>query len=174
MSIGATRFATELHIRAPNATMTWSFSSPKRGASLPNACHMGTFGRKPCEVLSVYFVVSGASLRLIELDIFWRDLHQFSVRSGSQNFAFHQENDLIKMLDRGDLLRDRDKRNLWIKFLNILENGLLRRRIHAGCEIVEQQHFRIEGQCAGEHYALLLSAGKAGAAFGNNGVEPLR
>ena len=68
----------------------------------------------PVAVLSVYFVVARASLRVVELDIFRRCLHQLPVRADGQDLALHQENDLVVIHHGGDLLRHRNQRDAGI------------------------------------------------------------
>ena len=58
--------------------------------------------------------------------------------------------------------------------MHVFENRPFGGGIHARGEIVEQQHLRIQRQRASQHDALLLPAGKAGAALGNDGFQPLR
>ena len=92
------------------------------------------------EVSRVYFIEICAPLRFVDLDVFGRGFHQVRVRSGGQHLAFHQQNDLVVMLHRRDLLRHRNQRDAGIILMNVLENGPLRVGIHARGEIVEQQH----------------------------------
>ena len=58
--------------------------------------------------------------------------------------------------------------------MHVAENGALGGGIDARREVVEQQHAGVERERAGQHDALLLAAGKAGAALGNHGLEALR
>src|SRR6478672_2571720 len=92
---GATKFATELRVMAATAMMTLRFSPAIRGRNrlIPLRSDAGARWLRPDS--SVYFIVAGAALRVEELDIFGRSLHQLLMRSRGQYFSFHQENDLV-------------------------------------------------------------------------------
>src|SRR5512138_263660 len=131
MSAGAVSAATELMVMAATATTMWRFSSATSGANRLIPLRSDTGDRWPSPVSSLYFVVAGAALRIEELDIFGRRLHQFLVPAGGQNLSFHQKNDLVVIHYRRYLLRYRDERYAGIIVANVLQNRPLRRRIHA-------------------------------------------
>src|SRR6202171_3444580 len=95
MIMGATSAATELNTIATRAVITLRFSLAISGANLLIPARSTPLDCGSLLVSSVYFIVAGASLRVIELDVFRRRRHQLLVRSGGQDLALHQENDLI-------------------------------------------------------------------------------
>src|SRR5258707_317203 len=92
----------------------------------------------------------------------------------SQQFTFHQQNNLVIMFNRSNFLGDRYQGYARIIILNILQNFLFGLRINTRRKIIKEEDFWIQRQSPGEHDALLLSAGKSGSPFGNNRVEFLR
>src|ERR1700681_3793776 len=104
MTTGATSAATELTTIATRAVITFRFSLAMSGANLLIPARSVPLDWRTLLVSSVYFIMAGASLRVIELDVFRRRRHQVLVRSGGQHLALHQENDLIVVCNRGDLL----------------------------------------------------------------------
>src|SRR5580704_15645594 len=101
--MGATRVAIELNVIAATAAAKGRFSVANNGMNFRLVSRNDFFCRGPCPVLSVYFIVDRAALGVVELDIFRRDLHQFLVPADSEDFAFHEKNDLVVIDDRGDL-----------------------------------------------------------------------
>src|SRR5262245_48058671 len=89
---------------ATKASATVLFSSRNNGARRLSAAVMDNFCASWSPLLSVYVVVTGAALRVINLYVLRRCRHQLLVRSGSQNLAFHQENNLVVVFHRSDLL----------------------------------------------------------------------
>ena len=55
--------------------------------------------------------MAGAALRVIDLDVLGRGLEQLLVGARRQHLSFHQQDDLVVVLDRRDLLRDRQQRD---------------------------------------------------------------
>src|SRR5690348_6964934 len=122
-------------------------------------------------LLSVYeLVVAGAALGVIDLDVFGRRLHQVPVRAAREDFALHQQHDLVVVLDRPDLLGHRDERYVRVVRADVGEDRALGRRVHARGEIVEEQDARIERERARQHDPLLLPAREARAALGDDGL----
>src|SRR5215510_732125 len=110
---------------ATNASATIRFSSLKSGAMRLSAapieadcCGLSSLFR----VLSLYFVVACASLRVINLYVFRRCLHQLCVRTRGQNLALHQKNNLVVVFDRSDLLSDGQQCDSGIITVYVLED----------------------------------------------------
>src|ERR1035438_2525888 len=95
MKIGATSVATELNVIATTAAMKGRFSLANSGINFRLDSRKDVFCRGPFTVSSVYFIVARAALGVVELDIFRRSLHQFLMLADGQDFAFHQQNDLV-------------------------------------------------------------------------------
>src|SRR3569832_1815835 len=74
------------------------------------------------ERLSLYFIVFRALLRTVDLNVFRRSVHQLGIRAKRQHLALHQENDLVVVLDRGNLLGHRDERHFRIIAAHIAED----------------------------------------------------
>src|SRR5215216_2527340 len=95
-------------------------------------------------LLSAYeFVVAGAALGIINLCVLGRGLQQIGVPAGGQDFAFHEENDLLVILHRFDLLRHREQRDIRIVAAHVIENRTRRGRVDTRDEVVEQEDARI-------------------------------
>src|SRR6478672_12502279 len=171
MMTGPTRVAPELISMAATATASGPRSGTISGTKRLTATRRGRFVPNPLAVSSLYFIEIGAPLRVVDLHVFGRSLHELRVGSGGEHLAFHQKDDLVVVLDGGDLLGYRNQSDSGILLLDVAENGALGGGIDAGGEIVEQQHLGIERQRAGQHHALLLTAGKSGSALGDHGVE---
>src|SRR5580698_540305 len=75
------------------------------------------------EVSRVYFIEISAPLRFVNLDVFRRRIHQGLVRAGGQHLAFHQQNNLVVILDGRDLLRHRNQGNSRVIVVNIVKDG---------------------------------------------------
>src|SRR5690349_13689193 len=141
---GATSEATELKVMATTATMMLGFSSATSGTNRLIPLRSDAGGRGILPESSVYFVVAGTALRVEELDIFGRCLHQLLVRSGGEHLSLHQNDDLVVIRHGRDLLRHREECHPRIILPYVLQNGVFRGRIHARREIVQQQHLRIQ------------------------------
>src|SRR5688500_9774637 len=112
MMTGAVRPAADEITRATNAAAirprSWIMSGPRRLRAVPRVAP----GSWLCSLFSAYgLVVMGASLGVIELDVLRTRVEQVLVRADGEHFAFHQQHDLVVVLDRRDLLRDRDQRD---------------------------------------------------------------
>lgn len=81
------------------------------------------------------------------------------MRTGGQNFALHQKNDLIVVFDRSDLLSDRQQCDSGVITVYILEDLAFSIGVDTCREVIEEQNFRIESKGPGQHDALLLTAG---------------
>src|ERR1035438_8241390 len=143
--IGATSVATELSTMATTAATKGFFSSANRGMNFPPDSRRDRFCRGPfAAVSSVYFIVARTSLGVVELDIFRRCLHQFLVGSHGQKLALHQEDDLVVVNDRGNLLRHRYQRDAGIILVYVLQNGPFGGSVHA-CRRSEER--RVGKEC---------------------------
>src|SRR5688572_10202787 len=93
------------------------------------------------------------------------------MRTLCENFTFHQEDDVIVVADRRDFLCDGNERDAWVIFADIFKNAMLGVGVDASCEVIEQEDFWFDRQSSSKHQALLLSAGKARSAFGDDGIQ---
>src|SRR5262245_55662812 len=107
---------------AMKASATVRFSSRNKGARRLSAAIMDNFGVGWSPLLSVYVVVTGAALRVINLHVLRRCRHQFFVRSGSENLTFHQENNLVVLFHRCNLLSYRQQSDAGIVSMHIFQN----------------------------------------------------
>ena len=80
-----------------------------------------------------------------------------------------KHDDLIRMLQRGDAVRNDDVCFACAKCGKVAKDLLLGIRIHGGNGIVQNQDFRVENQRACNCNALLLPAGKGNTAFADHG-----
>src|SRR6185312_6421700 len=103
--------------------------------------------------------------------IFRAGLHQFGMRSRGDDLAFHEQDDLFVVFDGGDLLGDGQQGDARVVAPDVGEDLLFGVRIHAGREVVQQQDTRFDGERAGQHDALFLTAGQGSTPFGNHSVE---
>src|SRR5580704_15158216 len=174
MMTGPTRVAQELTSMAAIATARRPRSGTIKGAKRLIPARRERFPPNTFVVSSLYFIDIGAPLRVVDLHVFRGSLHKIRVGSGGEHLAFHQKDDLVVVLDGRDLLGYRDQSDAGILFVDVPQNGALGGGIDARGEIVEQQHLGIQRQCARQHHALILAAGKAGPALGDYRVEPLR
>src|SRR5579863_5444625 len=117
MMTGATRVAPELTSMATNATAIWPLSSATNGTKRLIPARSEVLLPKALVFSSLYFIVTGAPLRIVDLHVFRGGLHQFAMGPRSQDLSFHQENDPIVVLDGGDLLRHGDQRDAGVFFL---------------------------------------------------------
>src|SRR3954470_9242078 len=94
--------------------------------------------------------------------------------SALRNLAILDYVDYIRLSDRGEPMRDHDRRLAFHQSVQRLENQLLRLRVQPGAGLVENQNRRIPdyGACDGD--ALPLAAGKSDAALPHHRVIPLR
>src|SRR5207245_1762372 len=107
MITGPSRPMIEDTIVAANAATTLRRWSASTGASRLSAETTDALAG-PCAALSLYgLVMAGASLGLIDLHVLRGGREQLLVRAGSQHFAFHEQDDLVVVLDGRDLLSDR-------------------------------------------------------------------
>src|ERR1700693_4907922 len=111
MMTGATRVAPELTSMATSATAIWPRSSAIRGMKRLIPARSEVLLPKAFVFSSLYFIVTGAPLRIVDLHVFRGGLHQFAMGSHSQNLSLHQENDPIVILNRCDFLRHGDQRD---------------------------------------------------------------
>src|SRR5580700_5058683 len=103
---GAIRVASELSTMAAKAPTQAFFSVANNGTSfLPDSQNERFCPMRFC-VSSLYFIVARASLGIEELDIFGRCLHQLLVCADGEHLAFHQQDNLIVVGHRCNLLRD--------------------------------------------------------------------
>src|SRR5579862_9306276 len=119
MMTGATRVAPELTNMATSATIIRPRSSAIRGTKRLIAVRSEVLLPNALVFSSLYFIVTGAPLRIVDLHVFRGSFHQFAMGSRSQNLSFHQENDPIVVLDRRDLLRHRDQSDAGVFLLNV-------------------------------------------------------
>src|SRR5579862_3255058 len=124
MIIGATRVAPELISMAITATMIWARSSEINGRKRVIPARSELLAPNGLAFSSLYFIVIRAPLRVVNLHVFRGRLHQFAVSSRSQDLSFHQEDDLIVVLDGRDLLRDGYQSDSGVLFLNVLKDRL--------------------------------------------------
>src|SRR4051794_4049577 len=125
MIIGPSRPVSNDTIVAVNATTTDRRWSAITGASRRSAVSTDAAG---CAwpPLSLYgLVMAGASLGLIDLHVLGTGFEKVLVRAGGQHFPLHQQHDLVVVLDRRDLLRDRDQRQPGIVVAHVLEDFAL-------------------------------------------------
>src|SRR4051812_5368490 len=118
---GATSAATELMVIAATATMICRFSSLISGRKRLIPLRSDAGWRGPFPESSVYFIVAGAALRVEELDIFGRCLHELLMRSSGQHLSLHQKNDLVVIHHRCNLLRYRNKRDPRVVFADVFQ-----------------------------------------------------
>src|ERR1700727_1985448 len=103
---GAMSVASELSTIAVRAAMQWRFSVAKNGRNFLLDSRTERLGRGPAAVSSLYFIVAGAALGIVELDIFRRCLHEVPVGSAGQDLTLHQQDDLVVIHHGCDLLGD--------------------------------------------------------------------
>src|ERR671913_123800 len=92
----------------PDATMVPTRAATTRprcpaitGARRFNATPTAALRSAPCVVLSLYgFIMAGAPLRVVDLNVFGTAGHQLAVRAGGQDFRFHQQHDLVVVFHR--------------------------------------------------------------------------
>src|SRR6266852_3880546 len=155
MMTGAMSDAPEATIVATKAATTLRRWPAITGASRLSAAPTDALRCCPCALLSLYgFVVAGASLGVIDLDVLGTCLKQLLVGACRQHLTLHERHDLVVVLDRRDLLRHRQQGQARIVLLDVLEDLALGRGIDARGEIVEQQHTGIECQRPRQHDAL--------------------
>src|SRR5579863_6627983 len=135
--------ATIVATKAATMLVRWSAIT---GASRLSAAPTDAL-RWPCALLSLYgFVVVGASLGVIDLDVLRTRLEQLLMGAGRQHVTLHEHHNLVVVFNRGDLLRHRQQRQPRIVPLHVLEDCALGRGVDARREIVQQQHTGIERQ----------------------------
>src|SRR5215472_1711716 len=106
MMTGPTSVAPELTSMAAMATARRPRSGATSGAKRLMPARRVRFVPNGFTVSSLYFIDIGAPLRIVDLDVFGRGFHQLGMSAGGEHLAFHQEDDLIVILDRGDFLCD--------------------------------------------------------------------
>src|ERR1700730_1656482 len=109
MMMGATRVAPEVISMATRATAIWPRSSATSGTKRLIPARSEVLLPKALVFSSLYFIVTGAPLRIINLHVFRRGFHQLAMGPRSQDLPFHQKNDPIVVLDGRDLLRHGDQ-----------------------------------------------------------------
>src|SRR4051794_2039858 len=93
---GATSAAAEATMVATNAMVIRWRSPASSGSRRASAVRTVVLGSASFALLSVYgFVVTGASLRVINLHVFRTALEQLLVGACGQHLAFHQHDDLV-------------------------------------------------------------------------------
>src|SRR5437868_2509171 len=106
---------------AASATAMWRRSGTISGTNLLIPALRERFVPNAFAVSSLYFIDIRASLRIVDLDVLRRGFHQLGVGPSGEHLSFHQENDLVVVLDGGDLLCHRDQGNAGIFFVNVLQ-----------------------------------------------------
>src|SRR2546422_47215 len=124
---------------AKNAESTRRFSSVSSGARRFSAVPIAGDCSGLSPLFSVYFVVTGTALRVINLDVLRRCFHQLLMRTCRKDLTLHQQDDLIIIFDRRNFLSDRQERNTWVITMDVLEDFPFGIRVNARSEIVEQQ-----------------------------------
>src|SRR5699024_2641318 len=97
-------------------------------------------------------------------------LEQFTVRSALDNLAVIQNQDQIRILNGGNSLCDDDLRAGEIKLAKLLLQIFLRLHIYGRRGIVQNQDGGSDRQGTSQRQTLLLSAGKANAAFSHQRI----
>src|ERR1700733_420081 len=97
---------TSMAARATTTNPSSGFiSGVNRLTPSPNVLFFpAALGPPALELSRVYFIEICAPLRFVDLDVFGRCFHKAPVGSSGQHFAFHQQDDLVVMLDRSDFL----------------------------------------------------------------------
>src|SRR4051812_25232549 len=112
MITGAISAVVDATIVATNEITTRRRSAASSGARRRSAAHSVAPGASALTLLSVYgFVVTGASLRVINLHVFRTGLEQLRVGARREHLAFHQQHNLVVILDRRNLLGHRHQRD---------------------------------------------------------------
>src|SRR5690242_19243621 len=93
MMTGAMRVALELTSMATTAMTRGPRSSAIRGTKRLIAARSGVLLPNGLVFSSLYFIVAGAPLRIVDLHVFRGSLHQLPMGPCGQNLSFHQEND---------------------------------------------------------------------------------
>src|SRR5271170_7885690 len=119
MMMGPTSVAQELSSMAASAIAMLPRSGRINGAKRLIPARRVRFAPKALVVSSLYFIDIGAPLRIVNLYVFRRSLHELRVGSGGEQLAFHQKEDLVVVFHRADLLRHRDQSNARILFVNV-------------------------------------------------------
>src|SRR5579862_3169674 len=123
MIIGPRSPDTDVTMTAASACTTSVCSPAMTGLSRRMAATMPRAGASCVRLLSRYgFIVAGAALGVMNLHVFRRRLKQMPMGAGGEDLAFHQENDLVVVLDRSDLLRHGDQRHVRVVSPDVLEN----------------------------------------------------
>src|SRR5262245_55992870 len=143
MIIGLSRPVVEATIVAASAPPRRPYSPTMNGLSRTSASRND--GASAVAWLRAYgFVVLGASLRLINLNVLRTRFEKIGVSAGSQNLAFHQKHNLVVVFNGSDLLRHRKKSNARVVPPHVFQDSYFSRCVDARGEIVEEQHTRIE------------------------------
>lgn len=103
----------------------------------------------------------GARLRLVLHRVLAVEREQLLVRAALDDDAVLQKNDLGRVANRREAMRDRDRRQRARDLAERLLHDSLRRRVESRRALVEQQNHRIANQRARNRDALLLAAREA-------------
>src|SRR5579871_850783 len=117
--MGPTSVAPELTSMASTARASRPRSGTINGAKRLTPARSVRWEPNALVVSSLYFIDIRAPLRIVDLDVFRRRLHQLRMGAGGEHLAFHQDNDLVVVLDGGDFLRDRNQSNAGVLLVNI-------------------------------------------------------
>src|ERR1700754_2086447 len=93
------------------------------------------------------------------------------MRAGGDHFAFHQEDYLLIVLDRRDLLGDRQQRDTWVVLSYVGQDLLLGLGVDTRRKVIQQKDAGLYGQGPCQHDPLFLTARQTGASFGYYSIE---
>src|SRR5215831_11387419 len=125
MTMGPTRVAPALISMAPTATARWPRSGATSGAKRLMPALSVRFVPNGLAVSSLYFIDVGAPLGIVDLHVFWRGFHQLGMGAGGEHLAFHQENDLVVVFYRSNLLGNRDQGDAGVLLVDVAQDGAL-------------------------------------------------
>src|SRR4029450_7887923 len=145
MMSGPIRPASDEMMTATQAMVTLLRSVAMSGSKRTSAAMMPGCSALGGALLSAYeLVLAGTALGVINLRVLRRGLKQLFVHTRCEGRTLHQQNNLIVVGDRCDLLCHREERRPGIVAVHVLEDGTRGRRVDASREVVEQQDPRVE------------------------------